>query len=222
MEVEVKLFAVLRERAGAPSVNVRLQEPATVGDAIAALDDVVEGLPVVMAVNRRYAERSDPITDGDELALVPPISGGTEDADADIYVRVTVGALDVAGLRRRVVRSEAGALVTFEGMTRDVDQLEYEAYEEMATERILDISRQEHERHGVCAIAVQHRVGTVALSEPSVLVCVSGRHREETFACARALIDRVKAEAPIFKREIDGDGARWVKGTVPGPDDPGA
>jgi MoaE-MoaD fusion protein len=106
--------------------------------------------------------------------------------------------------------------VCFEGVTRDVPTLEYEAYAEMAAERLRAIAAEEADRHGLCAVAVEHRVGTVALSEPSVIVAVSAPHRGEAFAGARAVIDRVKAEAPIWKVEVGADGSQTrVPGALP-------
>jgi molybdopterin synthase catalytic subunit len=105
--------------------------------------------------------------------------------------------------------------VTFQGVTREVDSLEYEAYEEMAAERLGQIAAEAIERHGLCAAAVEHRVGEVPLSEPSVAVAASAPHRGEAFAGAREIIDRVKAEAPIWKKEIAGGEGRWVEGTPP-------
>ncbi len=109
----------------------------------------------------------------------------------------------------------AGAVVTFQGVTRDVDLLEYEAYAEMAEERMAAIVADAVRRHGLCAAAVEHRVGDVPLSEPSVVVAASSPHRGEAFAGAREIIDRLKAEAPIWKKEVDGGEGRWVEGTRP-------
>jgi molybdopterin synthase catalytic subunit len=104
-------------------------------------------------------------------------------------------------------------VVAFQGTTRDVDRLEYEAYAEMAERRIAAILRDCVDRHGLEAAAAEHRVGAVPLGEPSVIVAVSARHRAEAFAGAREAIDRIKAEAPIWKREVDGGDARWVEGS---------
>ena len=106
-------------------------------------------------------------------------------------------------------------MVTFSGVTRDVEKLEYEAYEEMAAEKLQSIVDEAVERHGLCAAAVEHRVGDVPLSEPSVVVAASAPHREEAFAGAREIIDRAKAEAPIWKREVEGGEGRWVEGADP-------
>jgi MoaE-MoaD fusion protein len=105
--------------------------------------------------------------------------------------------------------------VLFEGVTREVAELDYEAYVEMAEPRLASIAEEEAARHGLCAVAVEHRVGRVPLGEPSVIVAVSAPHRGEAFAGARAVIDRVKAEAPIWKVEVDGEDRRRVEGTLP-------
>jgi molybdopterin synthase catalytic subunit len=211
MQVTVRLFAQLRERAGASELSIELPDGATVKDAIEELGDVAGGLPVVMAVNREYADGDAPLAAGDELALIPPVSGG-EDGP---WARVTPEPLSVDGLAARVRDPRAGAVVTFHGVTRGVERLEYEAYAEMAEPRIQAILGEAIERHGLCRAAAEHRVGAVPLSEPSVLVAVSAPHRGEAFAGAREVIDRIKAEAPIWKKEVEGGEERWVEGTAP-------
>jgi molybdopterin converting factor subunit 1 len=222
VNVRVRLFAVLRERAGSDSIEIELAEDATVADALAqlaaapSLAELLERMPVRMAVNRSYASAETPLAPGDELALIPPISGG-----AGPHVRVTEEALSLDDLARSVSRPEAGAVVTFQGVTREVARLDYEAYREMAEERMAEILRDCVARHGLAAAAAEHRVGSVALGEPSVIVAVAAAHRGEAFAGAREAIDRIKAEAPIWKREVERDGAaRWVEGAQP-PVDPG-
>ena len=210
VEVTVRLFAMLRERAGASEVTVELPDGARVGDALSELSDLARGLPLVMAVNRDYADEETPLDPGDELALIPPVSGGA--VEARPWVRVTGEPLSLEALAARVGDPRAGAVVTFQGVTRAVERLDYEAYVEMAEERIAEIAAEAVQRHGLCAAAVEHRVGVVPLSEPSVCVAVAAPHRGEAFAGAREIIDRVKAEAPIWKKE---DG-RWVEGTKPG------
>jgi molybdopterin synthase catalytic subunit len=213
MEVTVRLFAMLRERAGASEVTVELPDGARVGDALAALGDLAEGMPLVMAVNREYAREDAPLDPGDELALIPPVSGGEA---AVAHVRVTSEPLALDPLVARVRDPRAGAVVTFQGVTREVERLDYEAYVEMALTRIEAIVGEAIERHGLCAAAAEHRVGSVSLSEPSVAVAVSAPHRGEAFAGAREIIDRVKAEAPIWKREVEGGEGQWVEGARPG------
>ena len=219
MRVSVRLFAGLRERAGTDRLEIELPDDARVADVLAAM----AGTPVgplrdrecVVAVNRDYAGADTPVRSGDEVALVPPVSGGEGRVGPAISVRVTGEPLDVAALAAAVRDPRAGAVVVFEGVTRDVPELEYEAYAEMAHERIEAIAREEAERHGLCAVAVEHRTGTVPLSEPSVIIAASAPHRGEAFAGGRALIDRVKAEAPIWKVEVDGADRRRVEGTLP-------
>jgi molybdopterin synthase catalytic subunit len=218
MTVTVRLFAILRERAGRDSVEIELPEGATVGDAferLAAapgLGDLVERLPLRMAVNREYASAGTVIVPGDELALIPPISGGAPKTHA----RVTAEPLSAERLTAWVGDPAAGGIVTFQGVTRGVASLDYEAYREMAEERMAAILGECARGHGLLAAAAEHRVGRVALGEPGVVVAVSAGHREEAFAGAREAIDRIKAEAPIWKRELDAAGAgQWVEGTAP-------
>lgn len=214
MEVTVRLFAMLRERAGAAELTLDLPEGARVRDALDALDSLADGIPLVMAVNREYADAERVLGSGDELALIPPVSGGA--LRAAPWARVSAEPLSLEALAARVRDPRAGAVLTFSGVTRDVDRLEYEAYTQMAEERMAQIAAEAVERHGLCAAAVEHRVGDVPLSEPSVIVAVSAPHRGEAFAAGRAIIDRVKAEAPIWKKEVDAAGERWVEGTSPG------
>jgi len=217
--VRVRLFAILRERAG-ESIEVDLAEGATVADAMRALSElpalagILDRLPVAMAVNREYATADTRLVAQDELALIPPISGGVE-----IHVRVTEEPLSLEALARGVARPGAGAIVTFQGMPRDVGQLDYEAYREMAEERMTAILSDCLERHDLQAAAAEHRVGRVRLFEPSVIVAVSAAHRSEAFAAASEAIDRIKAEAPIWKREVESDGTlRRVEGAPPRAD----
>src|SRR4051794_37956428 len=203
---------MLRERAGARELTLELPDGASVRDALDELGELAAGLPLVMAVNREYAPESQVLDSGDELALIPPVSGGEA---ALVHARVTAEPLSLDAIAARVRDPRAGAVVTFQGVTREVDQLDYEAYTEMAEERIAAIVADAVERHGLCAAAAEHRIGDVPLSEPSVIVAASSAHRGEAFAGAREIIDRVKAEAPIWKKEIEGGEGRWVEGTRP-------
>jgi molybdopterin converting factor subunit 1 len=232
MVVRIRLFAILRERAGRDAVELRLSSGATVADALKALSELeplgelLARLPIRMAVNRDYATPETTLGPGDELALIPPVSGGSEQGDsgaaesACLHVLVSGEPLSVERLSRAVARRNAGAIVIFQGVTREVERLDYEAYVEMAEERIEQIMRECIAEHSLCAAAVEHRVGSVALGEPSVIVAVSAPHREEAFAGARAAIDRIKAEAPIWKREhpSEREGV-WVPGVAPAAGD---
>jgi molybdopterin synthase catalytic subunit len=223
-------------------MELELPEGATTSDALAALGDqpgltdIVERMPLAVAVNREYAPEDHELSDGDEIALVPPVSGGSELADADrvgdatqdsldaaapsrIHARVVEGPISAEQVSALVGRPHAGAIVTFQGTTRDVHRLDYEAYTEMAAERMRAILADAVDRHELEAAAAEHRVGRVPLGEASVVVAVSAAHRAEAFAGAREAIDRIKAEAPIWKREVEvtgaGETASWVEGALP-------
>jgi MoaE-MoaD fusion protein len=208
MEVRVRLFAALRERAGTDVIELDLGPGARVGDALEQLGELTDGVPVVMAVNRKYADAAAPLAPGDEVALIPPVSGGSVGA---LHVRVTQEPLELDPLIQRVRDSRAGAIVSFLGVTREVSELEYEAYAEMAEKEIVEIVERAIERHGLCAAAAEHRIGTVPLSEASVAVVASAPHRDAAFAGAREMIDEIKARVPIWKKE-EGE---WVPGTTP-------
>jgi molybdopterin converting factor subunit 1 len=208
VQVRIRLFAALRERAGAGEIELELPEGARVSDALAELAPLTDGVPVVMAVNQEYAEAEAVLSSGDEIALIPPVSGGSVGAQ---HARVTGEPLSLDRIVALVRDPRAGAIVTFEGVTREVAELEYEAYAPMAEVKIAEIVAAAIERHGLCAAAAEHRVGTVPLSEPSVTVAASAPHRTEAFAGAREIIDQIKAQAPIWKKE-EGE---WVAGTTP-------
>jgi molybdopterin synthase catalytic subunit/molybdopterin converting factor small subunit len=201
MRITVRLFAVLRERAGRGELELDLPDDARVSDALAAVEHLAPGVPLVLAVNREYASPDLRLSPGDELAVVPPVSGGA----------IVDGPLSLDDVAARVRDPRAGAVVTFSGVTREVAHLDYEAYAEMAARRIDEIVAEAVERHGLCAAAADHRIGRVPLSQPSVVVAASAPHRGEAFAGAREIIDRIKAEAPIWKKE-EGE---WVAGTTP-------
>jgi len=217
--VRVRLFAMLRESAGS-EVELELHGGATVADALHALSEherlreLLARMPVRMAVNRDYADGETRLCEGDELALIPPLSGGCP--DAVLHVRIGAEPLSVAELAGAVRDPGAGAVVLFQGVTREAERLDYEAYTAMAEERIERIMRECMVAHGLKAAAAEHRIGSVPLGEPSVIVAVAAAHREQAFAAAREAIDRIKAEAPIWKREIGAGGAgRWVAGAEP-------
>ena len=226
MVVEVRLFAILRERAGCERIELSLPAGATVADALARLAELdtlaepLARLSIAMAVNRDYAAADTVLQPADELALIPPLSGGAASSrpvpSATAHVRVTAQPLSLELLSRLVADPLAGAIVTFQGVTREVARLDYEAYREMAEERIAQIARECIGAHELRALAIEHRTGAVALGEPSVIVAASAAHRAEAFAGAREAIDRVKAEAPIWKLEYADDAPpRWVAGTAP-------
>ena len=212
MIVRIRLFGQLRELAGADVLERALPDGATVADALdelerrPPLDDLLARLPVRMAVNREVATPDTLLRADDELALLPPLSGGA------LSVRVSADPIVATEVTDSVRRAGAGAVVTFEGTVRDVEYLDYEAYREMAEEQIEKILGEAIERHGLEAAAAVHRIGRVPLGEPGVVVAVAAAHRDAAFAGAREVIDEIKARVPIWKRELDRGEARWVPG----------
>jgi len=207
--INVRLFAGLRERAQTSEIEVDLPEGSTAAELLVALADIVDDTRCVVAVNRQYTGPDTVLRAGDEVALVPPVSGGAP------VVSVGPEAIDLSAIAAQVASPRAGATVTFTGMTRDVESLEYEAYQQMAIERITQICDEVAADYGLIAIAAAHRTGTVPLGGASVVIAASAAHRPEAFAGAREAIDRIKAEAPIWKVEIDGADRRRVEGQLP-------
>jgi molybdopterin synthase catalytic subunit len=218
MTLRVRLFAILRQQAGRDELELRLHEGATAAEALARLSrepslaDLLDRLPVRLAVNRDFVPPRTRLHDGDELALISPVSGG-----ARLHARVTESRLSPGAIADLVRDPRAGAVVVFEGVTREVERLEYEAYAEMAEARMAAILTACAERHRLLGAAAEHRVGTVPLGEPAVVVAVAAAHRLEAFAAATEAIDAIKAEAPIWKREVENGEGRWVEGVAPGP-----
>jgi molybdopterin synthase catalytic subunit len=136
-------------------------------------------------------------------------------AKGNVHARISAEPLSLSEVAKLVSDPAAGAIVTFQGSTREVDRLDYEAYVEMAEPYMRWLLHECLEQHGLQALAAEHRVGSVPLGEASVVVAASAAHREEAFAGARAAIDRIKAEVPIWKRELRGSDARWVGGVLP-------
>ena len=214
----MRLFASLREHAGQGTLQLDLADGSTVADAIVALRGgalagLPENAPFVTAVAREYVKPDHELMAGDELALVPPVSGG---AGAVRLADVVGETIDVEAVRRSVADPSTGATVVFMGTTREVPSLEYEAYVDMAREQIAALAERVVAEHGCVAVSCVHRVGVVPLGDPSVVVAASAAHRAEAFDGARALLDAVKAQAPIWKKEHYEDGdAAWVEGTLP-------
>jgi molybdopterin converting factor subunit 1 len=212
MRVDVRLFAILRERAGCERVSIELEPGATVADAIgalaehAALTGILDRLPVTMAVNRDYASAETVLHSGDELALIPPVSGGA----ADVHSRVSAEPLSLERISALVVRPGAGAIVTFQGVTREVDRLEYEAYAEMAEDVMAQITADLEQRYDLWAVAIHHRVGRVEIGEASVAIAVSAPHREDALVACKDAIDTLKQTVPLWKKEVYEGGEEWL------------
>ena len=236
--VRVRLFAIQRELAGTREISFELPTGATIEDAWTALVDRFPVLAPGRAAIRfaRNGEYSDPETtlaDGDELAMIPPVSGGQADAERRRIVEIrseAFGAAILAELADRLAIPADGAVVGFLGVTRAspgtpapgqeaeaarhadriVDSLEYEALEPMALRIVGEIADEIEARFGVERIAIVHRVGEVPLGEPSVAIVACAPHRDAAFDAARYAIDETKARAPIWKAERFADGHVWI------------
>jgi MoaE-MoaD fusion protein len=203
--VRVRLFAGLRERAGWSQREV---EAATVADVWPALGlgDEPDGL--LYAVNKAYATRDTVLAEGDEVALIPPVSGGA--------FLLSDEPLSLDRAVAEVRDDAAGAIATFSGTTRvtsrgrDVVHLEYEAYEGMAESVMAEIAADLLRRYELCAVAIHHRTGRVDIGETSVVIAVSAPHRADALAACRDAIDALKERVPLWKKEIYEGGEEWI------------
>jgi molybdopterin synthase catalytic subunit len=206
VRVTVRLFAGLRERAGRS--HVELEDVARVADVWPLLELGDEPPGLLYAVNREYVERGHALDDGDEVALIPPVSGGS--------FRLVEGPLDVSAVLRDVEDPQAGALASFVGTVRnrsrdrDVVHLEYEAFEEMAEPMLHRLAAELTEKHGLCEVAIHHRVGAVDIGEPSVVIAVSAPHRAAALDACREAIETLKTSIPLWKKEIYAGGEEWI------------
>jgi molybdopterin synthase catalytic subunit/molybdopterin converting factor small subunit len=204
--VKVRLFAGLRERAG--FAERELAGVARVGDVWPALGlgDEPDGL--LYAVNREYADRAHELADGDEVALIPPVSGGA--------FRITEQPLSLDDVVEEVADESAGAVATFLGTVRresrgrTVIYLEYEAYADMAEDVMAQIAADLERRYELWAVAMHHRVGRVEIGEPSVAIAVSAPHRADALAACREAIDTLKRTVPLWKKEVYEGGEEWL------------
>jgi molybdopterin synthase catalytic subunit/molybdopterin converting factor small subunit len=206
MKVHVRLFAGLRERAGWRERE--LDGVARVDDVWPALELGEEPPGLVYAVNKSYVERGHELADGDEVALIPPVSGGA-------YV-LKDEPLSIEAAIDEVAADEAGAVATFIGTTRihsrgrTVTHLEYEAYEGMAEQVMAEIADELQKRYDLCGIAIHHRIGRVSIGERSVVIAVSARHRRDALAACKDAIDTLKERVPLWKKEVYEGGEEWI------------
>ena len=205
MTVRVRLFAGLRERAGWSERTIEADTLAAVWPAL-ELGDEPDGL--LYAVNRRYAPRDTALADGDEVALIPPVSGGT--------FLLSEQPLSLDAVVDEVRDERAGAIATFTGTTRrssrgrDVLHLDYEGYEGMAEETMAEIADELHARYDLCGVAIHHRTGRVGIGETSVVIAVSAPHRADALAACRDAIDALKERVPLWKKESYTGGEEWI------------
>jgi len=206
VRVTVRLFAGLRERAGWSRREI--EGVAQIGDVWTALDLGDEPPGLLYALNKSYVERDRKLADGDEVALIPPVSGGA--------FALSEQPLSIEAVVEEVASEEAGAVATFVGTTRvhsrgrTVTTLEYEAYEGMAERVMSEIADELTARYELCAIAIHHRIGRVGIGERSVVIAVSAPHRQDALAACKDAIDTLKERVPLWKKEVYVGGEEWI------------
>ncbi len=220
--LHLKLFATLRERARTSELEREFPEGTTVGEIWKSLKREFPALDghrdsIGFAVNQEYVEGDYRPRNNDEVAFIPPVSGGSDDGAPWIgLITIRHDRIDVAALEREVASPAAGAIVTFVGTTRQdnagrkVIRLEYEAYEPMALSEMRKLAHEAGTRWRIVRIAIAHRIGLVAIGETSVAIAVSAAHRGEAFEACRFAIDRLKEIVPIWKKEHFEGGEIWV------------
>ncbi|MEM8860727.1 MAG: molybdenum cofactor biosynthesis protein MoaE [Chloroflexota bacterium] len=229
MDIEIRLYATLRDKAGQSRIKVNLDDGSTVNELFAAL---VEQFPqmasvidvAVVSVNRVFAEPTTPIHENDEVAMFPPVSGGT-DRSYPVYFSLAETPPDLNEIHQRLVEPDVGAVITFtgavrgetkrDGMPEETIHLEYESYSEMAIEKMEQIAQEIWERYPmVKGIAIVQRIGRLSVGETTTLVACAAGHRDQgAFDAARYGIDRLKEIVPVWKKEIGKDASVWVEGT---------
>jgi molybdopterin synthase catalytic subunit len=206
MRVTIRFFAGLRELAG--HSRLELEDVWSVADVWPRLGLGDEPAGLLYAVNREYVSTDRPLADGDEVALIPPVSGGS--------FRLSVEPLDVAAVLREVESPDAGGIASFVGAVRrrsrdrNVLHLDYEAYEEMAEEMLAQLGAELTERHALTAVAIHHRLGRVEIGEPSVVIAVSAPHRAAALDACREAIETLKTSIPLWKKEVYERGEEWI------------
>ena len=225
--VRVLFFGAAREAAGADEVVLELSAPAT---SSAALRELLERYPalarfgrsLLVAVNQEYAPSDVELREGDELAVFPPVSGGSapaeDDGGADDFFELTTARIDVGEVARRRVPRRCGATVTLDGYAREWTRgrrtlyLVYEAYAPMALKEMRRLGREAHARFAIAHIVIVHRTGRTEIGETSVCICVSAPHRRAAFEACEWAIKELKRTVPIWKKEFFEDGEVWVEG----------
>lgn len=220
LRITVLLFGQAREWVGLSTLELELEAPATVESAFGIIKAKHPKLAemersLLFAVNEEYAAPSCSLAEGDQLAVLPPVSGG-EAESRDIF-EITRGPIDIAGLRARLLEGDSGAVVIFDGVARNNTKgrrtlyLEYEGYEQMAVRTMEQIGREVHERWSINRLGIVHRLGRIDITESSVVIIVTSAHRKVAFEACHWAIDRLKKIVPIWKKEFFEDGAVWVE-----------
>jgi molybdopterin synthase catalytic subunit len=225
MQVRVLFFGVLKDLAGKASDSISLPENATLGDVLSHYEEVIPRLTetassLAMSVNQEYAGPATRLRPGDEVALLPPVSGGV-DADAarrSQHAAIIRERIETVSIIEGIKRPEDGAAVVFEGIVRNHTRgrrtlyLDYEAYEEMALKQMEALAARALAEYKIRDVAIVHRLGRLEIGETSVLIAVASAHRAAAFEACRWLIDTLKRTVPIWKKEHFEDGAVWADG----------
>ena len=225
MRVRVLFFGMLKDRMGKSSDLLELPDGASIRDLLAHYETEVprlrESLPALaVAVNQVYASPEAKLKAGDEVALLPPVSGGSanETVQPARYASIVRNPIDSQQVLNSIKRGEDGAALVFEGVVRDQSRgrktryLEYEAYEEMALQQMASLAAQALTQFQIRDVAIVHRLGHLEIGETSVLIAVASAHRAAGFDACRWLIDSLKRTVPIWKKEYFEDGAVWGDG----------
>ncbi len=220
MQITVRLFGSIREAASAKELQLELPEGATIAHLRAQLAEEIPAVTELgdrlrLSINYDLAEETAALSEGDEVALLPPVSGGSASGRASLSSE----ALDVAAVTAQVAGPDAGGLVTFSGAVRnasrghDIRHLEYEAYPPMALAEMEKIIAEAESRWAGSRVALAHRTGQLEIGELAVVVAAAAPHRAEAFEAARLAIDTLKERVPIWKKEFATDGEYWVEDT---------
>ena len=228
MNLQIRLFATLKDRAGSGRIEISLAEPATVQTLLEEVTAVYPNLAPILAttlvsVNKNFATLETPITPGDEVALFPPVSGGSHDLPHPAYFAISEDELDINAIHARLTQPDVGAIVSFTGLVRGQTQregmppqtihLEYEAYSAMAEEKMAQIAREIWQRWPqVKGVAIVQRIGRLEVGQHTTFVaCASGHRDQGVFDAARYGIDRLKEIVPVWKKEVGPDKSVWVE-----------
>lgn len=222
VSIRVLFFGAARDVVDTNPLEVSIEAPATVGSAFRQLVERFEqlerfGRSLLFAVNQEYATPETPLAENDELAVFPPVSGGSCDYVCPLdFFELTTETIDVGQVARRVVPRECGATVTLDGYAREWTKgrktryLVYEAYEQMALSEMQRLGRDAHKQFEIAHIGIVHRTGRIEIGETSVVIAVSAPHRRAAFEACEWAIKELKRTVPIWKKEVYDDGEEWV------------